>query len=150
MRDILIFLKKYGGENDSISNFKSYAVSEIENISFWEDFVDNEEYRKRLSSYKVYISPSIRQTGLGAIYNSVSLGLKLYLDGVNYEWLNELGFIVHNISELRNNSIDDVLYFDENEKIHNIEKAKVVFDNSKQAKEWETVFGALLNNEPEK
>ena len=96
------FMIPYGNSKKKFNKFKALAEHELKNISFWEDIVSMEEYKTRLSEYKVYVCPATRQTGLGAIYNSISQGVKVYVNGVNYNWLKTLGFIVYSILDKNN------------------------------------------------
>ena len=106
-----------------------------------------EEYKTRLSEYKVYVCPATRQTGLGAIYNSISQGVKVYVNGVNYNWLKTLGFIVYSIDELQVSCNHEILEFSEEDRDFNIQHAKKIFGVHDMASKWESIFNILLDNE---
>ena len=141
------FMIPYGNSKKNLNKFKALAEHELKNISFWEDIVSMEEYKTRLSEYKVYVCPATRQTGLGAIYNSISQGVKVYVNGVNYNWLKTLGFIVYSIDELQVSCNHEILEFSEEDRDFNIQHAKKIFGVHNMASKWESIFNILLDNE---
>jgi hypothetical protein len=48
----------------------------------------------------IYICDVKKQTGLGAIYTCLRLGKKLFLSGINYDWMKSLGCIVFDTGEI--------------------------------------------------
>ena len=75
---------------------------------FGEDFAIDEkmmqtiEYINYMNQYDIYICSCNNQSGLGAISTCLKLGKKIFISGVNYEWINSQGFKVFHINDLLN------------------------------------------------
>lgn len=92
----------YGTNDKAVSDFKkNFSPAENIRISYWDDMVSTDEYMERLATFDYYVCPAVQQSGLGAIYRTMSLGVTCFLDGANYEWIKSIGGIVFHISELK-------------------------------------------------
>lgn len=91
-----------------------------ENFHIDDKMMEREPYYDYMASYDIYICHSDVQTGLGAIYNSLFFGKKIYLNGKNLSWCQSLGYVVFDSKTLNAIEFDD---FSEditvNEKLHN-------------------------------
>lgn len=140
----ITFMIPYGGYDDVIQFFQAEAKKTFPNVCLWTDIVDIEQYKRRIDNYKVYICPAKRQTGLGAIYHSLSQGLKVYIDGVNYEWLSQIGCKVHHINELQNQTTEDILAYSDSDRQHNMNILRQFFDIKKQEQQWQAILKDIL------
>jgi len=59
-----------------------------------------DEYYKYMDKCDIYICDIKKQTGLDAIYTCLRLGKKLFLSGINYDWMKSLGCIVFDTGEI--------------------------------------------------
>lgn len=115
-------------------------------FTLWTDVVSKSDYIEYLRNMKVYICAAERQTGLGAIECCANLGIKLYLNGVNYRHCEGLGLIVHHINELKDTSEEEILRFERNDQLHN---KHVYFDKysyTTLVPKWNNALDKLHNN----
>ncbi|WP_313138960.1 hypothetical protein [Myroides sp.] len=98
-----------------------------------------EEYYDYMSNCDVYVCGLKQQTGLGAIYTCLRLGKKLYLDGINYEWMISLGCKVFHVSELKGINEDVFLQsLTYNEKLENYHIINNHLDEDLIIENWKT------------
>ena len=65
------------------------------------------EYKSYMDKCDIYICNETTQTGLGAIYTTLRLGKKIYLNGNNYSFIKQLGCNIYHVNEIENcNEID--------------------------------------------
>ena len=88
-------------------NEKYYELIELGNRIFGEDFKTNEEFYEKINDYinymdkcDIYICNSEKQTGLGAIYTTLSLGKKVYITGKNLSWIQSLNALVFETKDI--------------------------------------------------
>ena len=78
------------------------------------------EYYSYMNNCDIYICAAQGQSGLGAIYTCLRLGKKVFLSGINYEWMKSLGCHVFHVDEIDKmepkDFLDDISY---KEKIDN-------------------------------
>ena len=130
------FMIPYGYIQEKVESFKKDASRALSNVEYWTDVVSYEEYKKRIAAYKVYMCPAIGQSGLGAINACFFAGVKVYIAGNNYEFEKQNGYIVNNISELQNQTIEEILQYDETDRQYNMELVQKLYDETEQSKNW--------------
>lgn len=135
----------YGATKENIETFKSMTKELfVEKVEFWEEVENIDNYLKRLSTFSVYVSPSFRQTGLGAIYHCLLSDIKLYLEGVNYKWFVDLGFKVSHVNELNDiSSLYEIVQLDSENIIYNRTLAQEYLNPKKMASKWDHLFENL-------
>lgn len=104
------------------------------NDSFFVDtqMLDMDSYLEYLSDFDIYLCGNPNQSGLGAVFNCLRLGKKVFLTGKNLNWVRKIGFIVFDIDDVKKASNNDFLVelSEEQKKINlmnnydNIEKTK--------------------------
>ena len=145
----ITFMLPYGNpDKSSLAAFKDYTLSIWPYSShFWEDVVDFDEYRRRISSFSVYICGAERQTGIGAVKSSVLGGLKVYLNGNNYNNFREMGLSVHEIKELDTLESPGDLFYEEDAVFDNNRRALASFyDYERTSQAWEFVYSHLFKS----
>lgn len=98
-----------------VKNETYYSLLEKGEKIFGDDFRSNEEFYENRIDYinymnkcDIYISGSMKQTGLGAINMSLRLGKKIFITGKNFEWMQSKGMKIFNVDEISPNmDIDD-------------------------------------------
>ena len=69
------------------------------------------DYIKFMNHCDVYICyHKDGQTGIGAILNCLFLGKKVFIAGVNYNYITSLGFLVEKSDNVKNYSIDQLIF----------------------------------------
>lgn len=135
------FMCPYGTNFEYRDNFEREAIKNLKNVFFWNDILPIEDYIHKLAEYKVYVCPiAYRQTGLAAIYYALSMGIKIFLDGINYEWCKTLGFEVYRFSEFMREDTDSILHYEPVVREYNVQKSKEVFDINSQANRWRKIM----------
>lgn len=88
-------------------NEKYYELIELGYSIYGEDFRANEEFHEGFENYinymntcDIYICNSEKQTGLGAIYTTLSLGKKVYITGKNLSWIQSLNALVFDAKDI--------------------------------------------------
>lgn len=104
-----MFHYDYNIQNLEIVELRKICNNNYPNYTFNTEFYNLYDYAKYLDSCNIYICDETRQTGLAAIYTSLKLGKKLYLNGNNYNWVTSLGCKVHHTDELVQSSLLDFL-----------------------------------------
>lgn len=91
-------------------NEKYYELIELGKKIYGEDFRSNEEFYEDFKDYinymntcDIYICNSEKQTGLGAIYTTLSLGKKIYITGKNLSWILSLNALVFDTEDIVEN-----------------------------------------------
>lgn len=145
----ITYMVNYGITNkNEIDRFKKECelLAPFSNRIYWEEVVPFAEYEKILGSHSVYISGIERQSGLGAIYSAISMGLKIYLTGVNYEHLRDMGITVHHINELKSINRLKELYDENVENLKNNKKVlKKLLDPITGINAWDIILKELSN-----
>lgn len=59
-----------------------------------------EDYYKYMNECDIYICNVKSQSGLGAIFTCLRLGKKVFLSGINYEFIKSLGAFIYHVSEI--------------------------------------------------
>jgi hypothetical protein len=118
-------------EGKKIFGHKFHALTE------WQQLHD---FYSLLATCPVGIYNNNRQQGMGNISAMLYLGKKVYLrsDTSMYENYSKQGFYIHDVNELDDISIEDLIKFDE--KNHNIEIADSLNDMDDAVAKWRNVF----------
>ena len=97
-----------------------------------------QEYYRYMEKCDIYICDSKKQSGLGAIFTCLRLGKKLFLSGINYEWMKSLGctvFHVNEIDEMESDVFLKELTF--KEKLENYKIIDSYFNISRILDDWD-------------
>lgn len=106
-----------------------------------------EDYYNFMKDFDIYISSRLDQSGLGAIYLSLLLGMKLFLAGNNYSYLKNLGvnvFPTDQIKSLSYNQMIGSLTIEQKE--INFSIINNLLDNKNINKKWEELYTRILSN----
>lgn len=144
----ITFMTQYGTcDKDTFNTFKNECKSNPSgNVLFWSEMMSIDDYREHFDNFSVYISRAERQAGLGAINTSIVYGLKLYLNGVNYENYMELGYKVHHVNELNHICSFEALCVPDGDEIQfNFNHYIKMHDVSKASEEWDNIYRTLLS-----
>lgn len=114
------------------------------NVDFWTEDISLSEYNKKLGTYQVYIAPMKRQSGLGAITTALSLGLKCYLDGVNYDYYSRKGLKVFSLETISNLTSQELLCFKVKDRNNNSLLVKKVCGIKQSVDTWEKIYETLI------
>ena len=78
------------------------------------------DYIAFMNKCDVYIcSHKDGQTGVGAINNCFLLGKKVFINGINYEYIASQGFKAFISDEVKNDTIEELIQYDEKDRLHN-------------------------------
>lgn len=135
----------YGADENQIETFKSaYKVFlEREELLLLTTMLSKQDYALMLNSFDVYVSPVDSQTGLAAIYLSMALGKKIYLQGNNYEYVKQLGAVVYHTREFESDMENERFFLNEKEKeVNKMIVAELLDDNSVIPK-WNGFFNHI-------
>lgn len=118
------------GKSNFESNFKANTK-----------FYDLKDYPTYMDQCDIYICGEKRQTGLAAIYTTLKLGKKLFLDGNNYDFIKSLGCKVFKVSEIGEMLLLEFLQpLEVKEKEQNFDIIFNYLSPDKILSEWETFF----------
>lgn len=85
-----------------------------------------DDYYKYMNECDIYICNVKSQSGLGAIFTCLRLGKKVFLSGINYEFIKSLGAFIYHVDEIdmmsKEDFVKDITYE------HKVKNFKVVDD----------------------
>jgi len=111
----------------------------------WTELVEKTKYIECLKMQDIYICNTETQTGLGAIYFSMLLGKKLYLNGYNYEWIKNNGFKIFHVKDIYGLDYDNfVKPLSIEDRIYNLNKLEDLLNIKQVASKWESLYDDLL------
>lgn len=90
-----------------------------ENYNLWTDVVDKNTYNNVLRMHSVYVCGALRQTGLGAIETCLNLGMKIFLNGVNYRYFKDMGMMIYHVNDINKQTEEEFFTFSLECKKHN-------------------------------
>lgn len=143
------FMCSYGVDTSSkiFEEWKTRIINYLEpnnSVDFWTENIPLTEYNKKLSLFQIYVAPMNRQSGLGAITTAISLGLKCYLNGVNYDYYSRKGLIIYHFDNITHeNNINELLSFDQGKRIYNSNLIKEVCGVKQSIDTWESIYKSL-------
>ncbi len=93
----------YGSNNIYTNEVREKALK-IKNIKVIENFIPFDEYQKFYMSIDALVLNGYRQMAMRAIFESLSSGVKVYLNKKNVilQWLKEEGFLIFSIEDFSN------------------------------------------------
>ncbi|MBS5527839.1 MAG: TDP-N-acetylfucosamine:lipid II N-acetylfucosaminyltransferase [Prevotella sp.] len=145
----LTFMCSYGRpENEKYIQWKKKIKEILEPnniVIFWEENIPLIEYNKRLATYGVLIMGMQRQSGLGACTTALGMGIKVYLNGVNYAYYINKKLRVHHIKELEKEEIKQLLSQSNEDAVYNSKTTRKVCGITQSVRGWETLYDSLLN-----
>lgn len=154
--EILQLLKKFRNENMKLIVPLSYGDLhyadriEIMGHDLYGDrfipvrkYLSKKEYYELLSKIDVAIFNNNRQQATGNITALLYLGKKIYLrDDTSMwdEWVNKVGYKIHNIKDISEEEYHDFTKIDEKESAINFKLVNDFFNVENRVKEWKNVF----------
>lgn len=136
----------YGAEESRIESFRSAYSAFIEQGSLFllTKMLSKEEYVIMLNSFDIYICPYDTQTGLAAIYLSLALGKKIYLQGSNYEYIKQFGAVISHTDEFKTDMDKKDFFLSEKEKEINKIIITNLLDKDSVISKWNSFFNHIL------
>jgi dTDP-N-acetylfucosamine:lipid II N-acetylfucosaminyltransferase len=105
------------------------------------ELLPRDKYHNLLKSLTVYINHTEIQTSLYVIYFCVSIGIKIFVNQNNYNWMIHLGFKVNHTDELKDITFEELTKPLPNNWIkHNICLAKKILSAEERAKKWRKIY----------
>ncbi|WP_455674371.1 TDP-N-acetylfucosamine:lipid II N-acetylfucosaminyltransferase [Phocaeicola sp.] len=84
------------------------------------EILPTEEYIHYMNSFDIYICACEEQSGLGAVSTCLKLGKKIYLAGLNYDWIASQKFCIFHIEDI--NADDFLIELSQKDKAYNIDR----------------------------
>lgn len=131
-------------ESDVSKSLMKYGKNNFgDRFRFDTELYSLDDYFEYMDRCDIYVCAVKTQTGLGAIYNSLRLGKKLYLTGKNYEWITSLGCKIFHVDDLSSISESNFLTpIPLDDKINNYKILTAYFSKESVRKQWEVFFNA--------
>lgn len=143
---VLTSMLNYGPkEGFALDAFEAKAQSMLgDAYRPWKSVVPINEYVDVLKKHDIYLCNVDSQTGLGAIYHMLLLGKKLFLQGINLEWVRKLGFIAFGTETIETTPFEEWSRpLDASEKRHNFDRMRDQFDVTRVSGRWEDLYRDL-------
>jgi hypothetical protein len=108
-------------------------------------FYELKDYPDYMNNCDIYICNADRQTGLAAIYMTLTLGKKLFLTGNNYSFIKEMGCHIYEVNDIDEMSKDEFISpLSLKIKERNFELIMLYLNEDKIIRKWNDFFTRYL------
>lgn len=121
--DVEFYVQFSYGSESKYSEEVRRQMLQIKNVKLIDDFVEYKIYESLFKSMGAFVLNGYRQMGMGAVFNALVKGLKVYLNPKNivFNWLKTEGFLVFDINGFEEDLVNKKYNLSKAEKSINLE-----------------------------